>query len=116
MSEIYTQDVSRCMAEVIGDGGLTADALATARAAAWDVWSAMREDIAEEGFPALSIAAQADDLGAIWDAAAPATPAAPSRWRHRNGPTSWRAGRSAPRRRPAVSSRPPSPPSWPSEP
>ncbi len=58
------------MAEVIGDGGLTADALATARAAAWDVWSAMREDIAEEGFPALSIAAQADDLGAIWDAAA----------------------------------------------
>ena len=65
MPEIYTQDVSGCMADTIGDGGLTADALATARTAAWDLWLAIREDISEVGFPAVSIAAQADDLGAI---------------------------------------------------
>jgi glucose-6-phosphate isomerase len=70
MSEIYTQNVSGCLAGSIGDDGLTDDALETARAAAWDVWSAMRADIAEGGFPAASIAQQSDDLFEIQDAAA----------------------------------------------
>jgi len=69
MPEIYTQNVSGCMADTIGDDGLTGDALETARAAAWDVWSAMRADIAEDGFPAVSIAQQSEDLAAIQDAA-----------------------------------------------
>ena len=70
MSEIYTQNVSGCMADTIGDDGLTGDALETARAAAWDVWSAMRADINEGGFPAVSIAQQSDDLAAVRDATA----------------------------------------------
>jgi glucose-6-phosphate isomerase len=70
MPEIYTQNVSGCMADVIGDDGLTGDALETARAAAWDVWGAMRADIAEDGFPAISIAQQSEDLAAVRDVAA----------------------------------------------
>lgn len=70
MSEIYTQNVSGCLAASIGDDGLTVDALESARTAAWDVWSAMRADIAEGGFPAASIAQQSADLGAIQEAAA----------------------------------------------
>jgi glucose-6-phosphate isomerase len=70
MSKIYSQNVSGCMAGTIGDDGLTDDALETARAAAWDTWSAMRADIAEGGFPAVSIAQQSDDLGSVRDAAA----------------------------------------------
>ena len=70
MSEIYTQNVSGCMADMIGDDGLTDDALETARAAAWDVWGAMRADIAEDGFPAISIAQQSEDLAAVRDVAA----------------------------------------------
>ena len=70
MPKIYTQNVSGCMAEMIGDDGLTGDALESARAAAWDVWSAMRTDIAEDGFPAISIAQQSEDLAAVRDAAA----------------------------------------------
>ena len=69
MPEIYTQNVSGCMAGTIGDDGLTGDAFETARAAAWDVWSAMRDDIAESGFPAVSIAQQSDDLATIRDSA-----------------------------------------------
>ncbi|MGB0570618.1 MAG: glucose-6-phosphate isomerase [Alphaproteobacteria bacterium] len=70
MSEIYTQNVSGCLAGSIGEDGLTEDALEAARAAAWDVWSAMRADIAEGGFPAASIAQQSDDLAEIQGAAA----------------------------------------------
>ena len=70
MPEIYTQNVSGCMADVIGDDGLTAAALESARAAAWDVWSAMRADMAEEGFPAVSIAQQTEDLETIHEVAA----------------------------------------------
>ncbi|MDA0786012.1 MAG: glucose-6-phosphate isomerase [Proteobacteria bacterium] len=70
MPEIYTQNISGCMADMIGDDGLTGDALEMARTAAWDVWSAMRADIAEGGFPAVSIAQQSDDLAAVRDAAA----------------------------------------------
>tara|TARA_R110002110_G_scaffold376568_2_gene586885 strand:- start:399313 stop:400623 length:1311 start_codon:yes stop_codon:yes gene_type:complete len=70
MPEIYTQNVSGCMAGMIGDDGLTDAALETARAAAWDVWSAMRADIVEDGFPAVSIAQQSEDLAAVRDAAA----------------------------------------------
>ena len=69
MPEIYTQDVSGCMADTIGDGGLTDDAFGTARAAAWDVWAAMRADIADGGFPAVSIAGLANELPAVRDAA-----------------------------------------------
>ncbi|MEP4379989.1 MAG: glucose-6-phosphate isomerase [Alphaproteobacteria bacterium] len=68
MPEIYTQNVSGCLASSIGDDGLTGDALEMARAAAWDVWSAMRADINEGGFPAVSIAQQSDDLAAVRDA------------------------------------------------
>lgn len=70
MPENYNQDVSGCMADAIGDGGLTGDALATARAAAWDIWCAMRDDMAEGGFPAVSIASRTDDLAEIQAAAA----------------------------------------------
>ncbi len=70
MSEFYSQNVSGCLAGTIGEDGLTEDALETARAAAWDVWSAMRADITDGGFPAVSIAQQSDDLGAVREAAA----------------------------------------------
>jgi glucose-6-phosphate isomerase len=70
MPETYTQNVSGCMAGRIGDDGLTDDALETASVAAWDVWSAMRADITEGGFPAVSIAQQSDDLAAVRDTAA----------------------------------------------
>lgn len=70
MPEIYTQDVSGCMAGTIGDDGLTGDALEVACAAAWDVWSEMRADLAEGGFPAVSIAQQSGDLAAVQAAAA----------------------------------------------
>ncbi len=70
MSDIYSQDISGCMADVIGDGGLTDEALTGARAAAWDVWTAMRADMAEGGFPAVSIAGRTDDLELLQSAAA----------------------------------------------
>lgn len=70
MPEIYNQNVSGCMADMIGDDGLTDDALEMARTAAWDIWSAMRADIADGGFPAVSIANRSDDLAAVRDVAA----------------------------------------------
>jgi glucose-6-phosphate isomerase len=65
MSEIYKQDVSGCMADAIGDGGLSEGSLASARTAAWDVWQAMRDDMADGGFPAVSIATQDKDIAEI---------------------------------------------------
>lgn len=65
MRSLYRQDTKGCMADTIGDGGLTEADLQAALDAAWDVWSLMRDDIVEEGFPAVSIASETDDLAGI---------------------------------------------------
>lgn len=65
MRSLFTQDTSGCLADAIGDGGLTDADMTTALEAAWDVWSLMRQDIVDEGFPAVSIASETADLAEI---------------------------------------------------
>jgi glucose-6-phosphate isomerase len=65
MPDIYSHEIEGCLAATIGEGGLSEPALDTALGAAWDVWSAMREDLAEAGFPPLAIAETRDDLTAV---------------------------------------------------
>jgi glucose-6-phosphate isomerase len=69
MPDIYSHSIDGCLADLIGDGGLSADALDTALEAGWQVWSAMRADLADGDFPPLAIAAQDDDLAAVRAAA-----------------------------------------------
>lgn len=69
MPDIYTHSIDGVLAGTIGDGGLSDDALETALAAGWDVWSAMRDDLVDGDFPPLAITTRDDDLAAIRAAA-----------------------------------------------
>ncbi|MBO6782106.1 MAG: glucose-6-phosphate isomerase [Alphaproteobacteria bacterium] len=65
MPDIYTQDISGCFADAIGDGGVTPDALGRALDATSEPWKIVREALSEDDFPALNIAYSQDDIADI---------------------------------------------------
>ncbi len=67
---VYEQDVSGCMADAIGDGGVTPDALERALDAASEPWRIVRGALAEDDFPALTVAHRQDDIADIHAVAA----------------------------------------------
>lgn len=69
MPDIYTQDISGCLAETIGDGGASPDGMEMVLEATSGPWELLRGALAEDDFPPLTLAGQSDDLAEIQDAA-----------------------------------------------
>ena len=70
MSDIYTQDLSGCFADAIGDGGVTPEALDRALDAAAEPWRIVRDALAEDDFPPLNVAYAQDDMTEIQEVVA----------------------------------------------
>lgn len=70
MPDIYTQDISGCFAEVIGDRGASTGSMAMVLDAAEGPWALLRNALAGDDFPPLTLVQQTDDLAKIKTAAA----------------------------------------------
>ena len=70
MPDIYSHDISGCFAEVIGDRGASVESMAMVLEAAEGPWTLLREALAEDDFPPLTLVQQNDDLDEIRAAAA----------------------------------------------
>ena len=62
MRPVYEQDIRGCLADTIGEDGVSAEALATALEACAEPWGIVREALVEGDFPPLGIVHEQDDL------------------------------------------------------
>lgn len=69
MPDIYTHDISGCLVDIIGDGGASPESMEMVLDAASGPWALLREALAEDDFPPLTVVGQADDLAGIQAAA-----------------------------------------------
>ncbi len=65
MRSVYEQDISGCLADTIGEDGVSAEGLASALDACAEPWGIVRGALVEGDFPPLSIVHEQDDLAEI---------------------------------------------------
>ncbi|MEL0143765.1 MAG: glucose-6-phosphate isomerase [Alphaproteobacteria bacterium] len=70
MRPVYEQDIRGCLADTVGEGGVSAEALATALEACAKPWGIVREALVEGDFPPLGVVREQDDLADITATAA----------------------------------------------